>query len=433
MIPYRLARPSLGRGGYAEVFRADRRDGAGESVALKRGLDETKEGNARLRREISVQRALDHPNVMPILDADPIEGWYTMPLAAGSLLKLHVDGRLGRPPHEVALDVIDHVSRGLQHAHEIGYVHRDVTPGNILAYVEDDGSIRWVIGDWGLVRRPLGKTSHPLTGNQGLGTAGFAAPETYEGNAHEVDPRADVYSLGRVVAWLLTGRWPQPNLPLAVDGPLRGFVAECTSLEPDRRPETMEAMRQRLVELTSEPEVGPRGQVQALLENAARDAESAKRAVQIGLRNAGSDEIWVDEIARLPLDQVADLTREAPRRAAEAGNVMLGHLTSGAWGDRDFNYLNTPLRWVHEVIRVLTVEGELGLAEDLAVPFFERDAYWDRFRQKGVTVGWLRSLEEPEGRVMRSALRRARAQDYYRDAMTAGRILSRSLAAEFGR
>ena len=80
-LPYRLGR-SLGTGGYAQVFEAVPRAGAGPTVALKRGLRDTKEGIARLKREIQVQQALAHPNVMPVLDADIAEGWYTMPLAA---------------------------------------------------------------------------------------------------------------------------------------------------------------------------------------------------------------------------------------------------------------------------------------------------------------------------------------------------------------
>jgi serine/threonine protein kinase len=129
-LPYRLVRP-LGVGGYAEVFEGVRRDRAGDPVALKRGLGQTKEGAARLRREIKVQRELDHPNVMPILDADPIGEWYTMPLA-DSLLRLRKDGKIAMLAQDLALDVIERASQGLGYAHDQGYLHRDVTPGNIL-------------------------------------------------------------------------------------------------------------------------------------------------------------------------------------------------------------------------------------------------------------------------------------------------------------
>ena len=264
-----------------------------------------------------------------------------------------------------------------------------------------------------------------------VGTAGFAAPETQEGDPHEgVDDRADVYSLCRVAAWLLTATWPRQNIRLAVEGQLRGFISECTDLNPERRPATMEAMRDRLRELTAEPELGPRGQVQSLLEVADRDETAFGRAMDIAMRNPQDQELWIDEIARLPLAQVSEFTRRDPDLAAEAALTMLGHMDP--WGWRNYDYLNTPLGWAHEVVRVLTEDAQYGLAEDLAVVFFEQDQSWDRWRQKGVTIRWLEVAREPEGHVMRAALRRANATDYYREDMLSGRILSRSLSAEFG-
>jgi serine/threonine protein kinase len=268
---------------------------------------------------------------------------------------------------------------------------------------------------------------------EGLGTAGFAAPETYDVDAHLVDERADVYSLGRVVAWLLTGRWPAPNRPLRPEGPLRGFIEECTDLDPSRRPATMIELRARLEELTSEPPTSARGQVQSLLETAGTNSESAVEALNIAIRHPEDDEIWIDEIARMPLDAVRELTRRTPEVAADAAATMLRHTDFQTWGHRDFNYANTPLRWAHEVLRVLTEEGQLGLAEDLAAIAFGREEGWDRWAQKRVTVDWLRSLEEPEGVVIRRAIRRSGARDYYASPLETGRILSRSLAAEFGR
>lgn len=432
-LPYRLGR-SLGFGGYAEVFRAEHRVRSGPTVAFKRDRGLAADGGKRLRREIDVQQVLDHPNVMPVLDADPGFAWYTMPLAAGSLRRLFDEGRLSGDAREIALDVVEQVSQGLGYAHEQGYLHRDVSPGNILGYPEADGSIRWVVGDWGTVRRPLGDTTTPLTDpGQGLGTAGFASPETYDVDAHTVDERADVYSLGRVVAWLLTGRWPVPNRPLLPDGDLRGFVLECTDLDPDRRPGSMAEMRARLEELIAEPPTSDRGQIQALLEETAITIESAQEALRIALDHPDDDEIWIDEIARIPLDTVRQLARAAPDLAFEAASTLLRNTNWEVWGHRDFNYANTPLRWAHEVLRVLLNDGHTELAEDLATASFEREADMDRWAQQRITIEWVRSLEEPEGRVIRSAIRRSRTREYFASALESGRILSRSLAAEFGR
>ena len=371
---------------------------------------------------------------MTVLDSDPDRRWYVMPLARGSLRKLWEDGSLGPGAARLAMDVVDQVSHGLGYAHDEGFLHRDVSPANVLGYDEPDGSVRWVVGDWGTVRRPLGETTTPLTNpGEGLGTAGFAAPETYDIDAHMVDERADVYSLGRIVAWLLTGRWPIPNRPLLPEGDLRGFVIECTDLDPDRRPSSMAEVRSRLEELTSEPPASERGLIQALLESETVDVESATEAIRIANRSLGDDEIWIDEVARMPLDVVRELARKDPGVAAGAAHTILGHTNWQTWGHRDFNFANTPLRWVHEVLRVLTRDGHTSPAEDLAVAFFERDADMDRWMQKRFTIDWLRSLEEPEGRIIRRALRRSGAHDYYAAALESGRILSRSLAAEFGR
>jgi serine/threonine protein kinase len=371
---------------------------------------------------------------MPVLDSDPERPWFVMPLADGSLKTLMDDRRVGVDASVVALAIIDQVSSGLEYAHGQGFLHRDISPGNILGYKQADGGFLWVVGDWGTVRRPLGETTTPLTDpGEGLGTAGFAAPETYDADAHLVDERADVYSLGRVVAWLLTGKWPAPNRPLRPEGPLRGFIEECTDLDPSRRPPTMVELRSRLEELTSEPPTSARGQVQALLETAGTNSESAIQALNIAIRHPESDEIWIEEIARLPLDAVRQFTRRTPGAAASAAETLLRHTDFQTWGDRDFDYANTPLRWAHEVLRVLTQEGQFGLAEDLASAAFDREKAWDRWAQKRVTVDWLRSLEEPEGAVIRRAIRRSGARDYYASQLETGRILSRSLASEFGR
>jgi serine/threonine protein kinase len=80
---YRLL-GTLGRGGYAEVFKAEVRDEPGTVVAFKQPLD-VEMARERMEREIRVQRALVHENIMPILDAADDSAWFVMPLAQGNL------------------------------------------------------------------------------------------------------------------------------------------------------------------------------------------------------------------------------------------------------------------------------------------------------------------------------------------------------------
>jgi hypothetical protein len=130
---YALDPRPIGRGGYAEVFRA-RHKKSGVVVAFKRALDNDEDSAARLRREIEEQSKLVHPHVMPILDHSKTFGWFTMPCAMGDLEKL-------RPELDDAMlvEMLDQAAQGLAAAHALGLVHRDVTPRNILALAENDG------------------------------------------------------------------------------------------------------------------------------------------------------------------------------------------------------------------------------------------------------------------------------------------------------
>lgn len=236
----------LGRGGYATVWKAIHKE-TGQEVALKQSRKD-KESRARLRREIDALRKLRHERIMPLLQASPLQDWYTMPLAVGSLASLR-----DTLDETERLRAIQHAATGLAFAHELGFVHRDVTPSNILAFREADGSLRWVMADWGLVRRPPGHTSQPLTRGGGLGTEAFRAPEAWE-DGRELDARADIYSLGRVAEWVSTGKRLVPNVPRITPGPLKPFVQGTTQLEPESRPRNMvEAM-----ELLPQPQTGRR-------------------------------------------------------------------------------------------------------------------------------------------------------------------------------
>jgi len=221
----------MGVGGQAEVFRArDKR--TNQVVAFKRllpNLSSDRDAAARMRREIEVQSAIKHPNIMPVLDYSEHYHWYTMPLAEKSLLEMPT-------PIEYSqiLQIIEDIASGLAFAHQSGNIHRDITPNNILELKSGDDNTRWVISDWGLVRR-LGLTSFVRTyPGYPFGTDGFAAPESGQ-DAHLVNASADVYSLGRVVAWCASGNWPLQNFMLCPEGPLHDFILRTTEPYPHER------------------------------------------------------------------------------------------------------------------------------------------------------------------------------------------------------
>lgn len=229
---YILGKKPLGSGGQAEVFEARDRE-KNVLVALKRLTSRDKLSVARMKREIEVQRTVNHYNVMPILDYSRSYLWYTMPLADQVLGKL-------TPPIDTntICRIVEECAQGLAAAHTLGYIHRDLTPNNVLRLrIGEDTS--WVVSDWGLVRRH-GMTTvvRTLPGNQ-FGTYGFAAPELWE-DAHTATERADVYSLGRVVAWCVTGRAPMHNVDLIPEGVWTDFVYWTTLPDKENRAQNMD-------------------------------------------------------------------------------------------------------------------------------------------------------------------------------------------------
>src|SRR5829696_4141579 len=192
----------LGEGATGAVYLA--RDAEGRAVALK-VLDPAVAADARFRerflRESRVAALLEHPNLVPVLDAGEADGllYIAMEWVDGVDLRslLRRDGAL-EPARAVSL--VEDVGAGLDVAHAAGLVHRDVKPANILVIGE-----RARLCDFGLARHTASADS--LTGERTLvGTVAYIAPEQIEGAG--VDARSDVYSLGCVLFECLTGEPP---------------------------------------------------------------------------------------------------------------------------------------------------------------------------------------------------------------------------------
>lgn len=199
----------------------------------------------RMKREIEVMRTVQQPNIMPIIDWSNSYDWYTMPLARRVL----ADARESITDREL-LVIVRACADALGAAHEKGYVHRDLTPNNVLQLGEEYQN-RWVVSDWGLVRNPSHMQATVITAKeQPLGTLGYAAPEVWR-DAHSVDERADIYSLGRIVAWCKSGIDPIPNEHLYVEGFWAEFVECTTSKHPSERPHSMSAIIEFLDELNA--------------------------------------------------------------------------------------------------------------------------------------------------------------------------------------
>ncbi|MGH2973751.1 MAG: protein kinase domain-containing protein [Solirubrobacterales bacterium] len=199
----------IGRGGMGVVYRAHHlaleRDRALKLIAPALSADRA--FRERFRREARVAAAIDHPNVIPGFDSGEEDGtlYLTMRLVEGVDLRRLV-AREGPLVPDRAAEVIGGVAAALDAAHAQGLVHRDVKPANIL--VESvGGQERVFLTDFGISRIATAGTVRTSSGEL-LGSVDYVAPEQIEGKGG--DHRVDVYALGAVLYFALTGKAPFP-------------------------------------------------------------------------------------------------------------------------------------------------------------------------------------------------------------------------------
>jgi serine/threonine protein kinase len=196
----------LGTGGMGSVFLCEHRH-MRRRVAVK--ILPPDPGDPahvqRIRREAQAVAMLDHPNIVRAFDLDREGGLHflVMEFIDGASLQYAVDSR-GRLPIDRAVNYIAQAALGLQHAHDNGLVHRDVKPSNLM--LDWAGTVKLL--DLGLARfsRAPDNLTQVSDSKTVLGTADYLAPE--QARSSQVDGRADVYALGAVAYFVLTGKPP---------------------------------------------------------------------------------------------------------------------------------------------------------------------------------------------------------------------------------
>ncbi len=258
--PYEVIGP-LGAGGMGEVYRA-RDTRLGRDVALKvlpASVASDPDRRARFEQEARAASALNHPNIITLLDIGDADG-------VSYIAMEHVDGKTlrdllaaGPLPSRKVLEIAEQLADGLAKAHGAGILHRDLKPDNVM--VSKDGFVK--ILDFGLAKlgpapvegaSNLETAARPATSPGAvMGTVGYMSPEQASGRP--VDFRSDQFSLGTVLYEMVTGTRPfmrktsaetlvaiireEPDDPAKLNprspAPLRWLIERCLEKDPEDR------------------------------------------------------------------------------------------------------------------------------------------------------------------------------------------------------
>ena len=259
--PYVLEH-KIGEGGGGEVFRA--RDGRlGRQYAIKLlAKVGSRDDRARFEREVRVTARLSHPNTVKVHDSGCTRdgrAYYVMELLEGDTLRELVE-REGPQQEEHVVDILLQLCGALREAHAAGLIHRDIKPENVV--VSRSGVAKLL--DFGLVKE-VGAMETTLTRNLVVGTPLFMSPEAIAAPG-TVSERSDVYGLGAVAYYLLTGApvfegdsvievlsqhlYVEPQRPSRIVGrisnDLERVVLDCLAKNPLERPRTAHELARRL-------------------------------------------------------------------------------------------------------------------------------------------------------------------------------------------
>lgn len=260
--PYRLDR-QIGEGAISNVYLAQHRH-LKRPAALKvlKMQSTTDEWTARFQREVQLASQLSHPNTITIYDYGTGangEFWYAMEFLEGLSLTELVE-RYGPVPPARTAYILRQACASLWEAHSCGLVHRDIKPQNImLCDLRGERDVVKVL-DFGLVKQMSGEQTRDLTAMMRiLGTPLYMSPERIR-NPSDADGRADIYALGAVGFYLLTGKrlfetetehdltyqvlHTVPRLasecsPFAVPAELDALIGRCLEKDPAARPQSI--------------------------------------------------------------------------------------------------------------------------------------------------------------------------------------------------
>ena len=242
---YSKTTQSIGKGSFSKVYQAVSSNGCNDYAWKELKLDADFSDAERFQREVEILSKLNHEHIIEIVFTDLLTPWpyFVMPRARHNLemiVKFDINRQID------IRRIFNEICEAVIYAHRNGVLHRDLKPQNVL--IANDESVK--VSDFGLARgfhfHQPGLTNLHETG----GTLPYAAPEQFDASLKDVDERADVFSLGKILYYLYTKRDPyliegsNPNLPAQV----YSIVKRATDGDREVRFENVESLLKEYME-----------------------------------------------------------------------------------------------------------------------------------------------------------------------------------------
>ncbi len=273
--PYVIER-LIGEGSMSNVYLA-RHQQLGRRVALKRLKIHTQndELSARFDREVRLASRLSHPNIVTVLDYGRVADggfYYAMEFIRGLSLAQWVQQHGPVPPAR-AIRLLQQVCAAVGAMHDAGLLHRDIKPDNVMAYAANGDYDLVKLLDFGLIKNLENHETRDLTSSvRVLGTPAYMAPERLV-DPRSIDPRTDIYGIGCIAFYLLTGRKPFESAmdtdltqqilhidapavaglsPFSVPAELTELIAATLAKDMAQRPATAKALGAALAQISAQ-------------------------------------------------------------------------------------------------------------------------------------------------------------------------------------